>query len=243
MALGRLGLLVSLCALTSSYGVRAAPGLAGVLPLAALSACHVPRADVGAVSFEPFTLPFDGTGQVDIVEGGTVCIGLKETSDEDDAPSWYLLIPSSEDLVCVESALETWLTTAKQAPAVAKTAAAGALVRPVPDGRCAGSPSVIGAWSGSVKLMHTADGSLQLRATDTESGRVLHVRFRAAGRVVSPPGSVQEPQTSSCSAECDNGSCSVTCVGKKAECYCKDGSPYCYCGRKMSIEILPPPPL
>jgi hypothetical protein len=83
----RLGLLVTLSGLLPSQGVRAAPGLPGLFPLMALSACHAPSADMGTVSFEPFTLPFNGTGQVDIVEGGTVCVGLKETSDEDEAPT------------------------------------------------------------------------------------------------------------------------------------------------------------
>jgi len=237
----RLGLLVTLSTLLPSQGVRAAPGLAGLFPLMAVSACHAPSADMGTVSFEPFTLPFEGTGQVDIVEGGTVCVGLKETSDEDEAPLWYVLTSSGGDLVCVESGLETWLTTAQEAPAVVKRVGAHALVRQVSD-RFAGCPSVVAAWSGSVTLARASDGSFLLRARDKESGKMLQARFRAAAQGITSPQPTQEPQTSSCSAECDTGSCRVTCVGNKAECYCKDGSPYCYCGRKLSIVPLPPVP-
>jgi hypothetical protein len=241
MVCRRLGLLVTLSGLLPSQGVRAAPGLPGLFPLMAVSACHAPSADMGTVSFEPFTLPFNGTGQVDIVEGGTVCVGLKETSDEDEAPLWYVLTSSGGDLVCVESGLETWLTTAREAPAVVKSAGAGALVRRVPD-RFAGCPSVVAAWSGSVTLARASDGSFHLRALDTESGKVLHAQFRTAVQGVTPPQPMEEPQTSSCSVQCETGSCSVTCVGNKAECYCKDGRPYCYCGRKLSIVPLPPVP-
>lgn len=218
-----------------SGSARGGPLLMACLPSLLLSSCHRPNAQITPPRLESFR----GAGQVEVVDGGIVCVGLGAAAEDENAATWFLLTPGPGDIVLVDTPSGTWVATPAEGADFAAAVGAGAVVRSVPPQPPGAAHTVFASWSGRVDVRQADDGAVNLKVTDAKTGKIFRARFWVVPEVINP-GQVQD-QTTSCSAQCNNGQCSVTCIGKQADCGCRGGDPYCRCGAKLGIELLPPP--
>jgi hypothetical protein len=209
---------------------------------------------------EANALPYDGYGEVDIVENGTIAIKVngatfvnQETGDfivqEEDVLLYQV---DTTNLRIVESHGSVFLDRAGRGIRQRGLRSDEVVITPferLQNKGAGGARKAIETFIGDLQLdFSPADGVLSLHIIDRQTaGREFDLiapiaRYAPQAQkggfetpdVGNDPQIVLEdpPQQVECSATCSKGSCSISCQGKPCTAYCRGGGyPVCYCGQ------------